>query len=98
MLVLCEEIWTDREKITVDELLQAAQLSEIVGGPHSREMVIAATEREPDGPAVLANAFFLAARVGGSKANRSQRGLNEAASAAGWRGLWVARWREGSPA
>ena len=36
LLVLCEEIWTDREKVTAEELLQAAQLSEIVGGPHSR--------------------------------------------------------------
>ena len=83
LLVLCEEIWTDREKVTADELLQAAQISEIVGGPHSREMVIAATEREPDDPAVLANAYFLAARGGWEQSQQVAAWIQRAAQKSG---------------
>ena len=83
LLVLCEEIWTDRAKVTADELLEAAQISQIVGGPHSREMVIAATEREPDDPAVLANAYFLAARGGWEQSQQVAAWLQRAAEKSG---------------
>ena len=62
LLVYCEEIWAKPDTATAEELLQAADISQALGGPHSRDLVLKATEKEPESPAVLVGAYVQAVR------------------------------------
>lgn len=62
LLVYCEQIWATRDTATVEELLQAAGISQALGGPHSRDLVLKAVEKEPENPAVLIAAYAQAVR------------------------------------
>lgn len=58
------EVWANRDKYSADDLLRAAQISIAVDGPHSRGLVVAATEKEPDNAGILAGAYFQATNAG----------------------------------
>lgn len=64
LIEFTNEVWANRDKCSAADLLYAAQLSIAVNGPHSRELVIAATEKEPDRAEILAGAYFQAANAG----------------------------------
>lgn len=64
LLAYADEVWTHRDELPAFELLQAANLSVAVNGPHSKDLVIAATKKEPENPQVLAAAYFQATSAG----------------------------------
>jgi hypothetical protein len=70
----CDEIWADRDQVTAEELLHAVELGQTVSNPHTRELVIAATEKSPTDPAVLSNAYSQA----------TQGGWEQTAQIGGW--------------
>jgi hypothetical protein len=56
--------WEQRERRTPEQLLRAGQLAQAVGGPHARELIVAATQRAPDDPNILGSAYFHATQAG----------------------------------
>jgi len=60
----CEEIWADRAAVSVQELLQAAELANAIGNSHAQALVRAATEAAPDDPGILVKAYSLATEGG----------------------------------
>ena len=63
LLGFCQETWDDRAQYSASELMYAARISVAVSGPHSRDLVAAAVNREPDNPEILAAAYFMAAKA-----------------------------------
>lgn len=59
--------WQKRENRTPKELLLAGQLAQAVNAPHARDLIVAATERAPDDPKILAPAYFQASSSGWEK-------------------------------
>jgi hypothetical protein len=64
LLGFCQEAWNDRDQYSANDLMHAARISVAVSGPHSRDLVEAAVQREPDNPEILAAAYFLATKAG----------------------------------
>lgn len=60
LLDFCQDTWEDREQYAAAELMHAAQISLAVNGPHSRDLVVAAAEKEPDNAAILTAAYLVA--------------------------------------
>lgn len=60
----CDEIWADRANQPAEELLHAAELALATHNAHARELVIVATEKAPDEPAVLTHAYTQATKGG----------------------------------
>jgi hypothetical protein len=64
LLSYVNEVWSHRDELPAFELLQAANLSVAVNGPHSKDLVVAAAQKEPENPQVLASAYFQATNAG----------------------------------
>jgi hypothetical protein len=64
LLEFCQETWEDRNKYSARDLMHAAHISVVLNGPHSRDLVVAATEKEPNDPRILAGAYFQATSAG----------------------------------
>ena len=56
--------WRQRNERTAAELLIAAQMARAVGGPHAKDLVLAATEKAPAVPNILAGAYMQATSAG----------------------------------
>jgi hypothetical protein len=83
LLVLTQEAWVGRAQYTADALLRMARLSLSVDGPHTRDFVLAAIEKAPDDPQVLAGAYFLAVRAGWERREETASWLKRAAELSG---------------
>lgn len=83
LLGFCNETWLGRDTFAPSELLQTAHLSIAVNGPHSYELVSAATQRAPEDATTLAGAYFLAVRAGWDKSQEVAGWLRRAAELSG---------------
>ena len=83
LLDFCQDTWNAREQHSAAELLRAAQVSFAVDGPHSRDLVVAATEKDPDNPGILAAAYFQASSAGWEQTPLVASWLNRAAQLSG---------------
>jgi hypothetical protein len=83
LLDFCQETWNDRDQYSAADLMRAAQVSVAVNGPHSRDLVVAATAKEPDDPGILAAAYFQAVNAGWEQSSLVAGWLSRAAQASG---------------
>lgn len=83
LLAYCNELWASRKTNDAADLLQAAELSIAVNGPHSRDLLIEATDRAPNDASVLATAYFLATSAGYEQSDVVGRWLARAAELSG---------------
>jgi hypothetical protein len=84
--VYCDEIWADRSLLEAETLLHAAELGQAVGNLHTRELVVAATQKAPQNAAVLANAYFQAVQGGWEETAQIAGWIEKAAACSGDRG------------
>lgn len=64
LLEYCQETWEGRDTHSAADLMHAAQISVVLNGPHSRDLVLAATVKEPSNPQILASAYLQATSAG----------------------------------
>jgi hypothetical protein len=83
LLVYCQQVWDERATHTASDLMHAAQLSIAVNGPHSRGLIEAALEKEPENARLLANAYFEATNAGWEQTREVSDWLNRAAQLSG---------------
>lgn len=82
----CNQIWSARGQYSALDLLEAAELSIAVSGRHSRDLLVAAAEKEPDSADVLAGAYFRAVGAGLEQDQVIAGWLNRAAQLSGENG------------
>jgi len=56
--------WENRNERTAEELIKAASLAQTFNIPHAKDLIVAATIKDPSNPENLANAYFLAIKCG----------------------------------
>lgn len=56
--------WKQKDYRSAEELLRAGQLAQTVDAPHARDLIVAATQRAPEDPHILAPAYFHATKAG----------------------------------
>jgi hypothetical protein len=83
LLNFCQDTWHNRDQYSAPELMDAARISTAVNGPHSRDLVTAATEKEPQNPNILAAAYFQATQAGWEQSPRVAGWLHRAAQLSG---------------
>jgi hypothetical protein len=83
LLDFCQESWDERDRYSATDLMHAAQISVALNGPHSRELVVAATEKEPGNAKILAAAYFHATSAGWEQSPSVAGWLNQAAQLSG---------------
>jgi hypothetical protein len=83
LLEFCQQTWNDRDRHSASELMHAAQISQAVNGPHSKDLVIAAAEKAPTDPKILATAYFQATSAGWEQSPAVAAWLHAAAQLSG---------------
>jgi hypothetical protein len=83
LLGFCQELWDERASHSAVDLMHAAQLSIAVSGPHSRGLVEAALQKEPENAGLLAKAYFEATSAGWEQTREVSDWLKRAAKLSG---------------
>jgi hypothetical protein len=83
LLEFCQQTWNDRDRHSASDLMHAAQISLAVNGPHSKDLVIAAAEKAPSDPKILAAAYFQATSAGWEQSPAVAAWLHAAAQLSG---------------
>jgi hypothetical protein len=83
LIAYTNEVWANRADCSARELLRAAQLSMAVNGAHSKELVEAATEKEPEDPDVLVCAYSQATSAGWEQSSKVSNWIVKAAELSG---------------
>lgn len=76
--IFVENSWNSRDELTVNELLQAAQLAKAVSPGRTRQILEFCTGKFPDNPQVLASSYFTATTMGWEDNQETSEWINKA--------------------
>lgn len=78
---LADSDWRNKELRSPEDLLQMAQLAQIISHPRAKDLLLEAAERSTNDPQTLANAYFVAVKAGWEAETPSGSWLNSAINA-----------------
>jgi len=85
LLMYVEEEWGKRVQRDAGDLIQTAQLAQLVGSPRAKQLAHVAA-KDTDDPVILATAYFLASRAGWEDESTAAQWLHRAAELSGENG------------
>lgn len=76
--VFVEDSWNNRQRLTAEDLLQAAQLAKAVSPGRARQILEFCTGQYPEDPVVLASSYFTATTMGWEDSQETSEWLKKA--------------------